>query len=154
MTELYYMAFLLIWDWKTACEHMSYQTTHIVWEDGTKTIPNISIPPSRLPFYDRKLPWPLGDVFHAVSGIRYLLMLPVVWHGFGGTEIVWDGNLNDSFRVALWMGATAAIDMAGWAVLKVLHGKHTTWGLVPRWLGGWRAMLSGIRTLIRRWRKG
>ena len=79
-------------DWGIAAQHMAYVgTTH------------------RLPFYERKLPRPIKDVWHLVGGLRYLALGLLAWYGFGWT---WQAYI-----------ITAAVNRCGWWALKRIHNK-------------------------------
>ena len=119
-------------DWGCAASHMCY-TTQLVIPQGDDLICKGDLlyverrGPKRLPFYDRKLPiW--GDVYHLVTGLRYLPLALLAWLAFG-------------YQWEWWVG-TAIVNSLGWLVLKVAHGKHRQWGLMPRWL---KQILTALR---------
>ena len=93
MTTILLTALLIcLCDWSIAATHMSYVgTTH------------------RLPFYDRKLPRPVKDMWHLVGGFRYPALCLLAWYGFG---LTWEAYV-----------ITAVIDRGGWWYLKRLHNK-------------------------------
>jgi len=112
MTLLAAIAIVLA-DWGTACAHMAYTVGRNKgdWWVG----------PTRLPFYDHKLPV-FGDVWHLVAGFRYLPMGLLAWMAWG-----WEWE---------WYVGSAVVDSLGWYGLKVLHGKVEAWGWKPRWMKG------------------
>jgi len=116
---------ILAADWGTAATHMAYTNSRVTSLDGAEIH---WVGPTRLPFYDRKLPI-FGDVWHLVGGLRYVPMVLLAWIAFGPGIWYWDGWHCDPIATAWYLG-TALVNSIGWQVLKKLHRKN--WPL-HRW---------------------
>lgn len=90
MTPLLAAIAICLSDWGIACTHMAYDVSR------------------RKPFYDRRLPRPVKDVWHLVGGLRYVSMTLLAVLTFSSWE---------------WYVGTALVNRLGWAILKHLHGK-------------------------------
>jgi hypothetical protein len=131
MTELIAFAAICISEGGIASSHMAYTTQKVhsaTWGSVTG-YPWVEKGPKMLPFYARKIPiW--GDVWHLIAGFRYVAFTALAWMAFG-----WQWK---------WYVANAITCSLIWAVLKVAHGKHTKWGLAPRWLKQLRERWASI----------
>ena len=144
MQEIATLLAICVLDWGYAIRAMAYTTTHFhispggfLVEGSPEEGASYSIPPQWHEFYEGRA---MGtDFFHIIGWPRYIALTWLAWLGFGWGDY-WElrmaapPDVRVDVACFFWTLNTAIVCSAGWLLLKILHGKTSTWGWTPRWM--------------------